>query len=158
MVMFWWAIGVCHLAHSYYHADFFFLPHSLLVFSCIKYHKLVWYICRKRNFVRIQHYSFAIFPFMVMMYLITSVLKLHSWGRGLELSLPLCHFHWCYSRGPCFPSWHLLQREVWELEILFYDHRSFWSSFISSFKIRMHSSLLWVGICVSVRLNLLIKS
>ena len=62
-VIFWWAIGVCHLARSYYHADFFFLPHSLLVFHCTKYHKLVWYICRKRNFVRMQHYSFAIFPF-----------------------------------------------------------------------------------------------
>ena len=63
MVMFWWAIGVCHLAHSYYHADFFFLPHSLLIFSYTKHHKLVWYICKKRNFVRMQHYSFTIFPF-----------------------------------------------------------------------------------------------
>ena len=62
-VMFWWAIGVCHLARSYYHADFFFLPYSLLIFSYTKHHKLVWYICKKRNFFRIQHYSFAIFPF-----------------------------------------------------------------------------------------------
>ena len=62
-VMFWWVIGVFHLAHFYYHADFFFFPHSLLVFPYTKYHKLVWYICRKRNFVRMQHYSFTIFPF-----------------------------------------------------------------------------------------------
>ena len=41
----------------------FFSPSSFSFTSCAKYHKLVWYICRKRNFVRMQHYSFAIFPF-----------------------------------------------------------------------------------------------
>ena len=35
----------------------------LFLSPCTKYHKLVWYIYRKRNLVRMQHYSFAIFPF-----------------------------------------------------------------------------------------------
>ena len=42
---------------------FFFFSHSLFIFFYTKYHKLVWYMYRKRNFIRMQHYSFAIFPF-----------------------------------------------------------------------------------------------
>ena len=90
-VMFWWAIGICHLVRSYYHADFFFLPHSLLVFPCAKYHKLVWYIYWKRNFVRMQHYFFAIFPFYgddVSDYNCLDASLLRSWPRTESTSLP----------------------------------------------------------------------
>ena len=56
----------------------FFLP-----FSCTKYHKLVWYICRKINFVRMQHYSFAIFPFDY------SPLRLRLKAESILVSFPL---------------------------------------------------------------------
>ena len=61
-MIFWWLIGVCYLARSYYCVGSFFSSFFFCL-PCTKYHKLVWYICRKRNFFRIQHYSFIIFPF-----------------------------------------------------------------------------------------------
>ena len=82
---------------------------------------------------------------MVMMSLITSVLILHSWDHGLDLSLPLCHFYWHYGRGSCFPSWHPLQEEVWELEVLFYAQRN---SECIHFKIWVHSFLFWTYACI----------
>ena len=70
----------------------FFLLYPLLIFSCTKYHNLVWYICKKRNFVRMQHYSFAIFPFDyghgVSDHKCLDTPLLRSWPRTESTSLP----------------------------------------------------------------------
>ena len=45
-------------------------------------------------------------------------------------------------------SLDVLCKKIYGLETLFYDHRSFQSAFVSSFKIRMHSSLFWASACI----------
>ena len=44
-------------------------------------------------------------------------------------------------------------KKIHGLETLLYDHRSFQSAFVSSFKIRMHSSLFWTGAYIVGILN-----
>ena len=72
----------------------FFIP---FYFPYIKYHKLVWYICKKKNFIRMQYYSFAIFPFYsddVSDYKCLDASLLRSWPRIESTSLPFLLTLW----------------------------------------------------------------
>ena len=93
-VIFWWLTGICLLSYSHCLIDSF----SFLILFCLpytKYYKLVWYIYRKRNLVKMQHYSFAIFPFDYgddvsnHKFLDTPLLRSWPWTESTSLSFPL---------------------------------------------------------------------
>ena len=121
----WWAIGICLLAHSYCHTDSFLLLYSLL-FSCIKHHKLVWYVYRKWNFIRVQHY--CTLPFRWCLRLI-----LRTWSCGIELSLSFYHPRWCYDKKDFIPLLDIPCKRGLRIKGLISWLEKFQSAFISRF-------------------------